>query len=450
MTRPFSGQALPCAAVSPSKSSRSRSILFAYTINELGTWLGYVALALGVYDHTHSGIATAGLFISWRLFPALIVPVLVARIEASNRGGELGSLYAVEALVSAVLALLLHSFWLPGIMLLVAVDGSAAMAASSLLRAAAARAGGEEARSNPTLAARSEGVDLTELGARKANAALNIAFSVTVATGPALGGLLVAGAGGPTALLIDACSFLACALLLGQLRAHVHEEGVTSSVRARLLAARDHLRAVPRLRSLLITEAVAIVFFTSVEPVEVLYSKATLHAGDSGFGLLVAVWGAGMVLGGIIFARRVHRSLGPMLTGGTLLVGLAYIGLAISPSLTLACVAALIGGVGNGVQWASLYSAVQNLTPEPLHGRLMSTVQSMNAICPSIGFLIGGLLAQLASPRTALLVAGLAASAGTFAFLRLSVDGLEASQQDDPSDGGPLNHLRRDLVKPGA
>ena len=37
-----------------------RRILLVYTINELGTWLGYVALMIGVYDHTHSALATAG------------------------------------------------------------------------------------------------------------------------------------------------------------------------------------------------------------------------------------------------------------------------------------------------------------------------------------------------------------------------------------------------------
>ena len=93
------------------------------------------------------------------------------------------------------------------------------------------------------------------------------------------------------------------------------------------------------------------VFFTSIQPVEVLYAKASLHAGDSGFGVLLAVWGIGQVIGSAIFARAVRGSLGPMLTGGTLAVGLAYLGYAVAPSLGVACIAAVIGGVGNGVQW---------------------------------------------------------------------------------------------------
>ena len=83
------------------RSPRLRRILLAYTINELGTWFGYVALALGVYDHTHSALAVAGLFVSGRLLPALLVPVLVARLEASASRGVLSRLYLAQAALAA-------------------------------------------------------------------------------------------------------------------------------------------------------------------------------------------------------------------------------------------------------------------------------------------------------------------------------------------------------------
>ena len=74
-------------------------------------------------------------------------------------------------------------------------------------------------------------------------------------------------------------------------------------------------------------------------------------------------WGVGAVLGSLVFARSVRRPLGAMLSAGTLAVGLAYVGFAAAPSLAVACIAALIGGLGNGVQWPSLISIVQRLTP---------------------------------------------------------------------------------------
>jgi MFS family permease len=265
---------------------------------------------------------------------------------------------------------------------------------------------------------------------------MNMSFMFALAAGPALGGLLVHAIGGPWALAIDAVTFIACAPLMLGLATHV-DEGAQDSVRERLLAAWRHIWEVPQLRALLVTEAIAIVFFASVEPVEVVYAKATLHAGAVGFGVLVGTWGLGAALGALGFARGVHRPLAPMLIGGTLLVGLAYLGFAAAPTLVLACGAAAIGGAGNGVQWPSLISAVQQLTPSPLHGRLMGAVGSMNALCPAIGFALGGTIVALSSPRVAMAVAGGVASVATLAFMRLPLAGLHSHRSETTVTGEP-------------
>ena len=204
---------------------------------------------------------------------------------------------------------------------------------------------------------------------RRANAALNVAFSIAFVAGPVIGGAVVAAAGAPAALFIDVGSFLICGALLLDLHPHVEEAG-GDSVRARLRAAWTHINEAPALRALLLAEAVALVFIEAGGPIEVAYVKATLHAGDRGYGLLVTAWGAGAVLGSVVFARFVRRSLGVMLSAGTFALGAAFVGFALAPSLALACLAALVGGVGNGLEWPSLISLVQRLTPQRLHGRL--------------------------------------------------------------------------------
>jgi MFS family permease len=412
------------------KSPRLRRILLAYTVNELGTWFGYVALALGVYDHTRSAIATAGLFVARGLLPALLAPVLVARTERSPRRGRLAWLYLLEAALTVALAALLWHFWLAGVLVLVTIDGVVAVAATALVRASAARVAVEDALAESAPDLDAQAVEATtEAAQREASAALNVAFMGALALAPALGGALVHAVGGPTALLVDALTFLACAVLFVGLGTHVKETG-GDSVRTRLFAAVQHVREVPALRALFLTEAVAIVVFASVEPVEVLYAKSTLRAGDFGFGLLVAAWGAGAALGAIVFARSVRRPLGPMLTGGTLLVGLGYLGFAVAPTLAIACAAGVLGGIGNGIQWPSLISAVQQLTPAALHGRLMSAVGSLNALCPAIGFILGGTMAALSSPRAAMAVAGIVATLATVAFLRLPIGELRTGKDD--------------------
>jgi MFS family permease len=409
------------------KSPRLRRIFLAYTVNELGTWFGYVALALGVYDHTGSAIATAALFIARGLLPALLAPVLVARTERSLRRGRLAWLYLLQAALTVALAGLLWHFWLPGVLILVTIDGIVAVAATALLRAGAARVTVAD-MTGESLAGLDERAreDAVEAAQRQASATLNFAFMGALAIGPVIGGALVDSVGGPVALLLDAFSFLVCAALLARLSTHIAETS-GDSIRARLRAITEHVRAVPALRALFITQAIALVFFASVEPVEVLYTKSTLNAGDLGYGLLMGAWGLGAALGAVVFARSVRRPLGPMLTFGTLLVGLAYLGFAAAPTIALACAAAVFGGVGNGIQWPSLISAVQQLTPAALHGRLMSAVGSLNALCPALGFILGGSIAALSSPRVAMLVAGAVATLATFAFMRLPIGDLRAS-----------------------
>ncbi len=417
-------------------SPRLRRILLAYTVNQLGTWFGYFALSLGIYDHTHSALAVAGMFVAARGLPALLAPALVASTELFEGRGGLSRLYLVEALAALGLAGLLSHFWLPGLLVLVAIDGTAALTASALLRATGAHVAAEEA----------DEADDVEVAQRKVNAAFNFAFTGTLAVVPLVVGLVVETAGAPTALLINAATFVACAALLGAVRPHA-EDADGTSVRARLLAAWRYLNEMPQLRSLLLIEAVAVVFFASVEPVEVLYAKQTLAVGDRGYGLLVDVWGIGMVLGSVVFARAVRRPLGPMLVVGTLLVGLAYLGFALAPTLAVACAAALVGGAGNGAQWPSLISAVQQLTPKALHGRLMSAVESIGSLCPAIGFALGGAITALSSPRVAMLVAGVAATAITGLFVRISrssfrlelpAEATVTAQDAGPSHDGPL------------
>jgi predicted MFS family arabinose efflux permease len=426
--------------------------VLAYTVNRLGTWFSFIALAVAVFDHTHSALAVAALLIASQVLPAFAVPALVARVEASSRRGELAGLYLFEAATTATLAVLLLSgeFLLPVVLLLVALDGTAALAASALLRAAAARSAREWARAPSELQARlgratlpaplaagtaqSDGQgELANAGTeavaqeavevdaeRRANAALNMGFAVTFTLGPALAGLVVPAFGVPAALLIDTASFVVCGALVINLTPHT-EDAENPSVRARLRAAWRYINDASTLRRLLLTQAIALVFFEFSPPIEVAYAKVSLHAGDSGYGLLLGVWGLGVAIGSIVFVRSIERSLAILLGGSTLAVGVAYLGWAVAPTLPVACIAGLVGGVGNGVQWAALISAVQRLTPNALQGRMMGAVESIGAISPGVGFGLGSGIVALSSPRTAFLVAGIGATICTAAFLRLPI-----------------------------
>lgn len=360
----------------------------AYLVNELGNWLGEIALAVLIFDATGSPMATAGLFLAMQFLPALLVPPLVARLEVLQGRRSLPTLYLGEAAAFAALGLLADNFLLAAVLSLAALDGTLAASARSLTRASAAAV-------------------LAPAGLlREGNALLNVGFTAGAAAGPALAGVVIAGAGVQVALLADAGSFLLVALLLTAAQHLPRAAPEIGAWSGRLRRGVRYVRERLLLRRLLAAQALAFVFFAVVIPIEVVFAKQTLGAGDAGYGALLASWGVGMVAGSLLFAALRHVQLRVLLGASTLAIGCAYLVTGAAPTLLVACAASAVGGVGNGVQWVALMTAVQQLTRADYQARVISLLESLASAMPGLGFLIGGAIATLSSPRVSYAVAG--------------------------------------------
>jgi MFS family permease len=375
--------------IAPLRRRDFRRLAVSYGLNELGDWMGIVALSVLVFDETGSPLAITALFLGTRFLPALFAPILVARAEGPPPRFALPLIYCGEAAAFGLLALLAGHFSLAAVVVVAAVDGALALAGRSLTRAVVATA------LEPT----------GEL--RAGNALLNVAFTAAAALGPALAGLVVAGFDVQIALLLDAASFYAVAWILftaGWLPQAEPEEGkMRDKVRAGLAYIRDQVA----LRRILFAQGAAFIFFAAVIPVEVVYVKQTLGSTDTGYGVMLASWGVGMVLGSVLFAAIRQASLASLLLFSTLAIGAGYLGLAAAPTLAVACAVSVVGGAGNGIQWVAAISAVQELTAETMQARVMSVLESIGAAMPGVGFALGGVVAAIASPRTTFLIAGL-------------------------------------------
>ena len=80
-------------------------------------------------------------------------------------------------------------------------------------------------------------------------------------------------------------------------------------------------------------------------------------------------------------------------------------------------------------------SAVQELTTQGMQARVMSVLESIGAAMPGVGYLLGGLIATGADPRTAFLVAGV----GVLAIVAIAVPILGRKWPE-----------RREKTRPGA
>lgn len=377
------------ALMAPLRRPLFRRLATTYAINEMGDWMGIIALSVLVYEATDSALATAALFLGTRFLPAFLAPLLVTRIERPPPRLALPLVYCGETAAFGALAIVASHFSLPVVVILATIDGTLAVAGRALTRSVVA------SLLEPT----------GEL--RAGNAVLNVAFTGGAALGPGLAGLVVAGLGLQTALLLNAASFYLVAWILVTAGPLPHADPEEGGTLARVRAGARYLRDNIVLRRLLIAQGAAFVFFSAVIPVEVIYAKETLGTSDTGYGVMLASWGVGMLLGSLVFARARRAPLILLLALSTLAVGAGYLGLAAAPTLAVACAASVLGGTGNGVQWVSAISAVQELTEPGMQARVMAVLESIGAAMPGIGFAVGGLIAAIATPRTTFLVAGL-------------------------------------------
>jgi MFS family permease len=379
----------------------------SYAVNEFGDWLGAIALAVLVFGETDDPLALTALFVAAKLLPAFVSPALTARLDQLAVRRALPGLYLAEAVCFGLLALFAQSFFLPAVLVIALIDGVLLLSARSISRAA--------------VAATLEPAGLL----REGNALINVAFALGTAGGPALAGLVVAGFGTSTALLVDAASFLIIAFLLATARglpdAHPEPEPWGKRIRDGLA----YVRGKRLLRTLLTGQALAFVFFTTVVPIEVVYAKEALGTTDTGFGVLLASWGVGIVIGSVIFTGTRKASMFGLIAVSTALVGVAYLGMASTESLLIACLISVAGGAGNGIQWVAIVTAVQEITEQDYQARVIGLLESAGAAMPGLGFVLGGVIAATAGPREAYAVAGagvLVVLAGAALALRASRD----------------------------
>jgi MFS family permease len=364
-------------------------LLGSYTINDLGDAVGIVALAVLVYDRTEAVAPTAAFFFAAKFLPALLAPALTARLDQAALRRSLPTLYVLEAATFAALALIASGdFFLPLVLALGLLDGTLAITGRSLTRAAVA------------------GVLKPAGLLREGNALMNIGFALASVGGAALAGLLIAEFGVATALLVDAASFLTIAVVLAATRGLPDVHVTREPWRERIRGGMQFVRRSPRVRVLLVGQALAMILFTLVIPIEVIYAKESLGTSDAGFGILLASWGAGIVVGSLIYLLVKQRSSFGLIIVSTALIGIGYLGMASADTLLVACLISIVGGAGNGVQWISVVTALQEATPADYQARIVSLLESVGAAMPGVGYLIGGTLTALGSPRTAYAVAG--------------------------------------------
>jgi MFS family permease len=373
-----------------------RRLLAAYALNEIADSIVAVALAVAVFDRTGSATLTALLFLAMKGLPAVISPGAVALLDGLPSRVAFGGTYLAEGAALAVLAAIIGVAPSGAVIALAGLAGALTLSARVLCRTTIA----QHARAVGRL--------------RETNAVISGVFSVAATLGSVAGGLLVASTGAAGSLLIAAGIFAGLAVVLAARPlpavAAVDEADRTPVPwRTRLREGTTYLRADRELRVLLWAEAVGMLTLTAIVPAEVVYAKEVLDVGDGGYGALLAVWAAGIAAGAGVFAVRRHAPMRPLAAQATLLMAVAAVGMAVTGSLWVALAFAFVGGIGNGVRWAAMITAIQELVADALLARVSGLFDAVSYAATGAGYVLGGLLTTWASARFVYWVAGVGA-----------------------------------------
>ena len=363
----------------------------ALTLAELGETLASIALAVVVFGRSGSVMATGAFFVAARLGPALMSQPLAAFIDRNAGRRGLAMCFLAEAVLFALLAAPLPVWVLVVVPLL---TGTIAVCCRGVTRAESA-------------------VRLTRADSLRAgNSGLNMAFAIAGTVGAAAGGALAALTSTSVPLFAASACFVLGALLVVRVpRARPASESANAfaHLRAGLRYARSDRTAV----MLISVQTAALLAFMLVIPIEVVYAERDLNTGPGGYGALLATWGLGIVIGGALFARA-RSALTLLAAAASLAVAVAYAGMAAAPTLFIACLASLFGGIGNGVQWVAVLTALQERVPESLQVRVVGLLDAGAQLAPGLGFALGTILTAVLSPRATY---GIAAAGTTFAAL---------------------------------
>lgn len=254
----------------------------------------------------------------------------------------------------------------------------------------------------------------------EAMAGFHASYSVASVGGPGLAGLLIQGLTAPLAVLAEALSFLASALLLRGIRTPERNKPAPSRGMGRDVMA--GLRAVvvhPVLRALMAAGITINFFAMAYTAVYMLYMLNTLRIPKGMIGILIALGGVGGLLGAWITARLAKRyGENRILLIAVLFfpIEILTVGLLTGPlwwKLSLLSVTGLVTG-GIVVAFATCMGAITlRETPPELRARVNATTTFAVQGVLALGGLAGGLAADLLGLRPVILICagGMALSA---------------------------------------
>ena len=382
------------------KNVRFMQLWVGQGISFVGDAISMIALVVLVVQITGSASAVGGALVA-RLLPTLASPLAGVLADRLDRRVVL----VVSDLIRAALILgLVIARDLAVIYGLVFLMGLARTFFNPTIRAAFPSVVGEG--------------DLT-----RANALISGTFSVSETVGPALGGVLIATVGVNAAFVLDSATYLISAAFLSHIPFPRPQREDGGAFGRDLKAGFSYLAGARVPLGIVIGVFLTVLTINITIPAEVFLAKKTFGAGDAGYGLLVGLFGGGMILGSAMIGALGDRvSLLPLYFLGVFTSALALVGTGLSPAFVFALGALTIAGVANGIDNVTTDTILQKMVPDAFLGRVFAVRFLGFGVGEVLAYLLGGTIVDASGTRFTYLLAGVGTAAvGLFILFFLKV-----------------------------
>jgi MFS family permease len=252
-----------------------------------------------------------------------------------------------------------------------------------------------------------------------ANAMESLAYGIAGLAGPAAAGLLIAVAGAPLVLAIDAATYgvyVLCLLAMRPSGSAAEGDGEDSGTAGRSGAAdRRSLRSAVAFilgsRPILAITVMFVCFNIGEGMLIVLlpiYARDVLAEGAGAYGAMASALTAGLLAGSLIVGAVGWRwPLGRSIAVAQALAGVALLGLLGQPPLIVATATLFASGVCASSLTAWAQTIRMRLIPAELRGRVFALLRSTMQAAPPVGAIAAGLVLGGATTGVPALVAAI-------------------------------------------
>lgn len=234
--------------------------------------------------------------------------------------------------------------------------------------------------------------------------ALNsIMINVARLIGPSIGGLLIASAGEGLCFLLNAISCIP--VLISLLAMKITVQPIKSNGRHVFLELVEGFRYAfncAPIRYVLLLVGLSSLAGVPYQVLMPVFARDVFHGGANTLGFLLAMTGAGALVGAVYLAsRKTVFGLKTVIAVAAGLLGAGLIGFSFSRILWVSMIILIFSGGGLIVQMASSNTVLQTLVEEDKRGRIASLyIMFYTGITPFGNLLAGGLTSKIGAPAT--------------------------------------------------